>query len=163
MKVNIFNINGERAGSVTLDNQVYKVEPNAAAIRQSVLAELTNMRQGTHSSKNRSAVRGGGKKPWKQKGRGSARAGTIRSPLWKGGVVFGPSPHKYSHKLSRKLSRLARKSLLSIKFSEKNVSIIDILKTKDHKTSSAVKLINDLGLKGKKITILINHLDHNLI
>ena len=162
MKIDVFNINGEKAGSVDLDNKVYKVEPNIAAIRQAVLSELSNMRQGTHSSKNRSNVRGGGRKPWKQKGRGAARAGTIRSPLWKGGgVVFGPSPHKYHQKVTKKLSKLARKSLFSIKLSEKNISIINNLKLKDHKTSSAVRFINDLGLKGKKVTILVNTLDSN--
>ena len=119
MKIDVFNTSGKKTGSVNLDNKVYKIEPNLGAIRQAVLGELSNMRQGTHSSKNRSSVRGGGKKPWKQKGRGAARAGTIRSPLWKGGgVVFGPTPHKYYHKVTKKLSKLSRKSLFSIKLSE---------------------------------------------
>ena len=130
MKVNIFNINGERAGSVTLDNQVYKVEPNAGAIRQSVLAELTNMRQGTHSSKNRSAVRGGGKNHGSKKVGALPELALFVLLVKGGGVVFGPSPHKYSHKLSRKLSRLARKSLLSIKFSEKMLVSLIFLKLK---------------------------------
>jgi large subunit ribosomal protein L4 len=98
------------------------------------------MRQGTHSSKNRSKVNGGGKKPWKQKGRGAARAGTNRSPLWRGGgIVFGPSPHSYNHKVSRKLSRLARKSLLSFKIADKSVTILDSFKISSHKTSDLVK------------------------
>ena len=117
MKIDVFNTSGKKTGSLNLDNKVYKVEPNLGVIRQAVLGELSNRRQGTHSSKNRSSVRGGGKKPWKQKGRGAARAGTIRSPLWKGGgVVFGPTPHKYYHKVTKKLSKLSRKSLFSIKF-----------------------------------------------
>ena len=162
MKVDVFNTSGKKTGSVNLDNKIYKIEPNPSAIRQSVLAELTNMRQGTHSTKNRAQVRGGGKKPWKQKGRGAARAGTIRSPLWKGGgVVFGPTPHKYYHKVTKKLSKLSRKSLFSIKLSNKSVTILDKLKLKSHKTSLAVKLINDLNLSGKKITILVNSLDSN--
>ena len=162
MKVDVFNTSGKKTGSVNLDNKVYKIEPNLGVIRQAVLGELSNMRQGTHSSKNRSSVRGGGKKPWKQKGRGAARAGTIRSPLWKGGgVVFGPTPHKYYHKVTKKLSKLSRKSLFSIKLSNKSVTILDKLKLKSHKTSLAVKLINDLNLSGKKITILVNSLDSN--
>ena len=162
MKIDVFNTNGKKTGSVSLDNKVFKMKPNLGAIRQAVLGELSNMRQGTHSSKNRSSVRGGGKKPWKQKGRGAARAGTIRSPLWKGGgVVFGPSPHKYYHKVTKKLSKLSRKSLFSIKLSDKSVTIVDKLKLKSHKTSSAVKLINNLNLSGKKITVLVNSLDSN--
>ena len=162
MKIDVFNTTGKKTGSVNLDNKVYKIEPNLGAIRQVVLGELSNMRQGTHSSKNRSSVRGGGKKPWKQKGRGAARAGTIRSPLWKGGgVVFGPTPHKYHHKVTKKLSKLSRRSLFSIKLSNKSITIIDKLKLKSHKTSSAVKLINDLNLSGKKITVLVSSLDDN--
>ena len=91
-------------------DEIFNVELNLSVVRQAVLAEMANLRQGTHSSKNRSAVRGGGKKPWKQKGRGVARAGTIRSPLWKGGgVVFGPSPHSYKNKLPKKMSNLCQK------------------------------------------------------
>ena len=162
MKIDVLDISGKKTGSVNLDNKVYKIEPNLGVIRQAVLGELSNMRQGTHSSKNRSSVRGGGKKPWKQKGRGAARAGTIRSPLWKGGgVVFGPTPHKYYHKVTKKLSKLSRKSLFSIKLSDKSVTIVDKLKLKSHKTSSAVKLINNLNLSGKKITVLVNSLDSN--
>ena len=162
MKVDVFNTSGKKTGSVNLDNKVYKIEPNLGAIRQAVLGELSNMRQGTHSSKNRSSVRGGGKKPWKQKGRGAARAGTIRSPLWKGGgVVFGPTPHKYYHKVTKKLSKLSRRSLFSIKLLNKSVTIIDKLELNSHKTSSAVKFINDLDLNGKKITILVNSLNNN--
>ena len=162
MKIDVFNTSGKKTGSLNLDNKVYKVEPNLGVIRQAVLGELSNMRQGTHSSKNRSSVRGGGKKPWKQKGRGAARAGTIRSPLWKGGgVVFGPTPHKYYHKVTKKISKLSRKSLFSIKLSDKSVTIVDKLKLKSHKTSSAVKLINNLNLSGKKITVLVNSLDSN--
>ena len=114
MKINVYNSSGKVIDSVDVDKNVVISDLNNSVVRQSILSEMTNLRQGTHSSKNRSAVRGGGKKPWKQKGRGVARAGTIRSPLWKGGgVVFGPEPHKYSHKLPKKISRLARKSILS--------------------------------------------------
>ena len=103
MKINIYSLKGDVIEEMNADDKIFKVELNNPVIRQAVLSERTNSRQGTHSSKNRSAVNGGGKKPWKQKGRGVARAGTIRSPLWKGGgVVFGPEPHKYKHKLPKK-------------------------------------------------------------
>ena len=111
--------------------------------------------QGTHSAKNRAMVNGGGKKPWKQKGRGVARAGTIRSPLWKGGgTVFGPKPHSYCHKLSKKLSRLARKSVLSSKVLDGNLLVVDNLKLEDHKTSGFHSILKSLNLVDKKLTIL---------
>tara|TARA_B100000683_G_C12273122_1_gene466637 strand:- start:246 stop:749 length:504 start_codon:yes stop_codon:yes gene_type:complete len=114
------------------------------------------MRQGTHSAKNRAMVNGGGKKPWKQKGRGVARAGTIRSPLWKGGgTVFGPEPHSYSHKLSKKLSRLARKSVLSSKVIDGKLLVIDNFNLEDHKTSAFFTVLKNLNLADKKLTILI--------
>ena len=102
MKLSLKNIEGKNVGEIAVPKSILDSNRNKSAVRQAVLAELVNLRQGTHSSKNRSSVRGGGKKPWKQKGRGAARAGTIRSPLWRGGgVVFGPSPHKYRHKVSK--------------------------------------------------------------
>ena len=117
MKIDVQNSSGKVVESIKLDSKIFNIEINPSVVRQAVLSELSNLRQGTHSSKNRSAVRGGGKKPWKQKGRGVARAGTIRSPFWKGGgVVFGPEPHGYSKKLPKKMSKLARKSVLSKKF-----------------------------------------------
>ena len=103
MKLKVLNIDGSKGSTVNLDDSVFGIEPNQHVVHQAVISELSNSRQGTHSSKNRSAVRGGGKKPWKQKGRGVARAGTIRSPLWKGGgVVFGPEPHRYTKKPQKK-------------------------------------------------------------
>ena len=116
MKYNIHNLNGKVVSEFNLDDSIFGIVPNHGVVRQAVLAEMTNMRQGTHASKNRALVNGGGKKPFKQKGRGGARAGTFRSPLWKGGgTVFGPEPHPYKHKLQKKVSRLARKSLFSSK------------------------------------------------
>ena len=162
MKFNIYNIGGEQTGSMNLKDNVFRVEPNNPVIRQAVLAELTNMRQGTHSSKNRSKVRGGGKKPWKQKGRGAARAGTNRSPIWKGGgVVFGPNPHSYSHKVSKKVSRLSRRSLLSLKFAEKCVTILNDLNIGSHKTSNLVSVLNNFNLRNKKIIVITKKLNNN--
>jgi large subunit ribosomal protein L4 len=108
MKINTINFQGEKSGNIDISDSVFRIKPNNAVVRQVVLAELTNMRQGTHSSKNRSRVRGGGKKPFKQKGRGAARAGTNRSPLWRGGgSVFGPNPHSYNHKVSKKIKSIS--------------------------------------------------------
>jgi 50S ribosomal protein L4, bacterial/organelle len=126
MKINIQNLNGDVLEKVDADDRIFKVELKSSVIRQAVLSEQVNLRQGTHSSKNRSAVNGGGKKPWKQKGRGVARAGTNRSPLWRGGgVVFGPEPHKYKHKLPKKMSKLARRSVLSDKISKDEFKVIE--------------------------------------
>lgn len=156
MKLNIKDINGKSVGDVSVSKDVFGVEPNLPVVRQAILSELNNMRQGTHSAKNRAMVNGGGKKPWKQKGRGVARAGTIRSPLWKGGgTVFGPEPHSYSHKLSKKLSRLARKSVLSSKVADGDLLVIDNFKLEDHKTSRFFSILKNFNLADRKITVLI--------
>ena len=156
MKLDVHSIDGSKGAQITLDDSVFGIEPNHHVVHQAVTSELSNSRQGTHSSKNRSMVRGGGKKPWKQKGRGVARAGTIRSPLWKGGgTVFGPEPHSYNHKLSKKLSRLARKSVLSSKVSDGELLVVDNFKLEDHKTSRFFTILKNLNLADKKLTVLI--------
>jgi large subunit ribosomal protein L4 len=156
MKLNIKDINGKKIGDVSVNKEVFGIEPNLDVVRQAILSELNNMRQGTHSAKNRAMVSGGGKKPWKQKGRGVARAGTIRSPLWKGGgTVFGPEPHSYNHKLPKKISKLARKSVLSSKVSDGDLLVIDNFTLEDHKTSGFLSILKNLNLVDKKLTILI--------
>ena len=163
MKLDVKKIDGTKAGNISVDKTVFGIEPNAAVVRQAVLAEMTNMRQGTHASKNRAQVRGGGKKPWKQKGRGVARAGTIRSPLWKGGgTAFGPEPHGYNHKLSKKVSRLARRSVLSNKAAEGKLVVIDDFTLTSHKTSDFISVLTKLDLQNKKITLLVTGMDENL-
>ena len=162
MKLSIKDLNGKKIGDVSVNKEVFGIEPNLAVVRQAILSELNNMRQGTHSSKNRAMVNGGGKKPWKQKGRGVARAGTIRSPLWKGGgTVFGPEPHSYSHKLPKKISRLARKSVLSSKVSDGDLLVIDDFRLEDHKTSGFLSILKNLNLADKKLTILIGDRDNS--
>tara|TARA_B110000438_G_scaffold9897_1_gene10105 strand:+ start:2165 stop:2788 length:624 start_codon:yes stop_codon:yes gene_type:complete len=164
MKIDIHNLKGEVIDKMAADDKIFKVEPNKSVIRQAVLAEMTNLRQGTHASKNRSAVRGGGKKPWKQKGRGVARAGTIRSPLWKGGgVVFGPEPHSYKHKLPKKMSKLARKSVLSDRISKGEFIVLEKIKIETNKTSDFIKLLKLLKAEDKKVTILLSSVDENLV
>ena len=163
MKFDIVNLKGSKVSDLNADSNVFGIEPNIGAIRQAVLSEMTNMRQGTHSTKNRSNVKGGGKKPWKQKGRGVARAGTIRSPLWKGGgTVFGPDPHDYNHKLPKRLSKLARCSILSTKASEGNILVVEDFMIGSHKTSEFVSIIESLDLKNKKLTLLVSEYNENL-
>ena len=164
MKINIHNLKGDVIEKMDADDKIFKVELKNSVIRQAVLSERTNLRQGTHSSKNRSAVRGGGKKPWKQKGRGVARAGTTRSPLWKGGgVVFGPEPHKYKHKLPKKMSKLARRSVLSDKISKDEFKVLEKIFIDTNKTSDFVSFLKKLKLSGKRLTILVSTFQENLI
>ena len=164
MKVDVQNSSGKVVDSIKLDSNIFNIEINSSVVRQAVLTELSNLRQGTHSSKNRSAVRGGGKKPWKQKGRGVARAGTIRSPLWKGGgVVFGPEPHEYSKKLPKKMSKLARRSVLTKKLNDGELIILDSIKMSSNKTSDFTSFMKSIGALNKKTLILVDSFHENLI
>ena len=143
MKLTLRNIKGKDVGEVLVPKLLLDGKSSASVVRKAVLAEMANLRQGTHSAKNRSSVRGGGKKPWKQKGRGAARAGTIRSPLWRGGgVIFGPNPHLYKHKVSKKMSILARKSIFLDKIKKNEVVILDDFILDAGKTSSFKKILN---------------------
>ena len=164
MKIKIHSLSGDVVEKIDADDKIFKVELKSSVIRQAVLSERANLRQGTHSSKNRSAVNGGGKKPWKQKGRGVARAGTIRSPLWRGGgVVFGPEPHKYRHKLPKKMSKLARKSVLSDKISKDEFKVLDKIAIETKKTSDFISFLKKLKLNNSKVTILVSSFQENLI
>ncbi len=164
MKINILNLKGDVIEKIDADDKIFKVALKNPVIRQAVLSERTNLRQGTHSSKNRSAVSGGGKKPWKQKGRGVARAGTTRSPLWKGGgVVFGPEPHKYKHKLPKKMSKLARRSVLSDKISKDEFKVLEKIFIDTNKTSDFVSFLKKLKISDKRLTILVSTFQENLI
>ncbi len=164
MKIDVYNNSGSIIDSVKIDKSILVSDGSQDVIRQAVLSELTNLRQGTHGSKNRSAVRGGGKKPWKQKGRGVARAGTIRSPLWKGGgVIFGPEPHSYKNKLPKKMSKLARKMVLSKKIIDKQFTILNEIELGSSKTSDFISFLDKLSISDKKILILVNSFQENLI
>ncbi len=163
MKLDVLKIDGTKSSAITLDDSVFGIEPNHHVVHQAVVSELSNSRQGTHSSKNRSMVRGGGKKPWKQKGRGVARAGTNRSPIWKGGgVVFGPEPHKYSKKTTKKMRRLARKSVLSDRVQNGKFIVIDDISLDEPKTKLLVNLLSSLKLNNSKITLLVDSEKNNL-
>ena len=163
MKLNILKLDGSKSSQIKADESVFGIEPNEPVICQAVLAELTNLRQGTHATKNRASVAGGGRKPWRQKGRGVARAGTIRSPLWRGGGrVFGPEPHSYNKKLSKRLSKLARKSVLSSKIANNEIVIVEKFQIDSRKTSNFVSLLKNLGLHKKKLTVLISDFNKNI-
>mgnify|MGYP001415505337 FL=1 len=163
MKLNILKLDGSKPSQIKADESVFGIKPNEPVIHQAVLAELTNLRQGTHATKNRASVAGGGRKPWRQKGRGVARAGTIRSPLWRGGGrVFGPEPHSYNKKLSKRLSKLARKSVLSSKIANNEIVIVEKFQIDSHKTSNFVSLLKNLGIHKKKLTVLISDLDKKI-
>ncbi|MEE9190488.1 MAG: 50S ribosomal protein L4 [Candidatus Neomarinimicrobiota bacterium] len=163
MEFQVHKPTGKEAISIKVDNTVFGIKPHENVVHQAVVAELTNLRQGTHSSKSRGMVRGGGRKPFKQKGRGMARAGTIRSPLWRGGgVVFGPEPHDYKQNMPKKMKRLARKSILSSKAAKGQIVVVEEMIFTEPSTKEFVSLLKNLKLDDKKITILPAVHDENL-
>ncbi|MHC9401992.1 50S ribosomal protein L4, partial [Staphylococcus epidermidis] len=122
----VLKVDGSKSGSVELSDSVFAIEPNNSVLFEAINLQRASLRQGTHAVKNRSAVRGGGRKPWRQKGTGRARQGTIRAPQWRGGgIVFGPTPRSYSYKMPKKMRRLALRSALSFKVQENNFTIVD--------------------------------------
>ena len=160
MKLDVYKIDGNQAGdSIELSEEVFGIEPNDHVIYLAVKAYLANRRQGTHKTKERNEVRGGGRKPWKQKGRGTARAGTTRSPIWiGGGTIFGPKPRSYRQKLNKKVKKLARKSALSHKAKANQIIIVEDFNLDLPKTKEFENILDALKLKGKK-TLLLTH-DH---
>ena len=164
MELQVVKSNGKKASKIMVDASVFNVKPNVDAVHRAILSEMENSRQGTHGSKSRGLVRGGGKKPWKQKGRGVARAGTTRSPLWRGGgTVFGPQPHQYEYKLPKKIKRLARRSILSEKLRNKEIIVLNELSIDEPKTKKTKDLLSKLGVQDKKILILTGSLTENLV
>ena len=146
--------NGNNAGEVTLNDNVFSVEPNEAVVFDAIIRQRAGKRQGTSKVKNRSAVRGGGKKPWRQKGTGRARQGSIRAPQWRGGgVVFGPTPRSYAYSMPRKQRRLAIKSVLSQKVLDQNLVVLDKLTMAAPKTKDFVAILNGLKLEGKVLVV----------
>ena len=163
MDIQVLDKKGKKLSKIKVDTSVFGVTPNQDAVYRAVLSEMANSRQGTHSSKSRGMVRGGGKKPWKQKGRGVARAGTNRSPLWRGGgIVFGPEPHTYEYNLPKKIKKLARKSVLSSKLKDDKLVVLDDFDVKEVKTKNISKLLEKLKLDGK-ILLLTSDIDENLL
>lgn len=162
-KVALYNVSGQQIGDIELSDSVFGVEINEHVLYEAVKNHLANRRQGTQSAKTRSEVRGGGRKPWRQKGTGRARHGSIRSPIWKGGgVVFAPKPRDYSYKLPKKIKRLAMKSALSSKVVNGEIIVLDELKMDRPKTKDMVSILNNLNSK-KKALIVMSEKDENVV
>ena len=154
-KVSTYNIAGAQTGEMELNDSVFGVEVNEAVMRQAVLRQLANERLGTHATKTRGLVRGGGRKPWKQKGTGRARVGSTRSPLWVGGgTVFGPQPRSYEQKMPRKARRLAVKSALSDKVNTNELFVLDEIVLAAPKTKEVVKVVDNFKFSGKKVLFI---------
>ncbi|KAF0150845.1 MAG: 50S ribosomal protein L4 [Ignavibacteria bacterium] len=156
MKLEVYKKDGTKSGeSIELSKEIFEIEPNDHVLYLAVKAYLANQRQGTHKTKERSEVRGGGKKPWKQKGRGGARAGTSRSPIWVGGGrIFGPKPHGYRQKLNKKVLALARKSALSYKAKATQIVVVEDFDFEAPKSKEFTTILTALNLKGKKTLFL---------
>lgn len=153
-KVAILKQDGTNAGDIELNESVFGIEPNTHVLHEAVVMQRASLRQGTHAVKNRSEVRGGGRKPWRQKGTGRARQGSIRSPQWVGGgVVFGPTPRSYSYKLPKKMRRLALKSALSSKVKEDNLVVLEDIVIEAPKTKEIVKILNALDVDTKALIV----------
>jgi large subunit ribosomal protein L4 len=161
-KVALFNQTGSKVGDIELNDSVFGIEPNKHVLFEAVLMQRASLRQGNHKVKNRSEVRGGGRKPWRQKGTGRARQGSIRSPQWRGGgVVFGPVPRSYSYKLPKKVRRLAIKSALSSKVVEENILVLEALSFDAPKTKEFANVLKGLSVNAKTL-VVTDGLDENV-
>ena len=147
-KVDLLNIKGEKVGDLELNDNVFAVEVNEVVVHQALVNYLANQRQGTQSTKTRAEVRGGGRKPWKQKGTGRARQGSIRAPQWiKGGIALGPKPRSYKYSIPKKVRQLAIRSVLTAKLQEKAIIVVDKLELNEVKTKNMVNVLNSLNVK----------------
>lgn len=164
MELKVYKLDGSESGqTISLPKEVFEIEPNQHLIYQSVRTYLSNQRQGTHKTKERSEVRGGGKKPFKQKGTGNARQGTKRSPLMVGGgTIFGPRPHTYKLKLPKKAARLARKSALSIKAKENEIMVIEDFTFEAPKTQDLLNILKSLKVDDTKTLLLLPEKNDNV-
>jgi LSU ribosomal protein L4P len=162
LKIKVYNQEGADVKELELNDTVFGIEPNNQAIFDMVLLQRASLRQGTHKVKNRTEVRGGGKKPWRQKGTGRARQGTIRAPQWRGGgVVFGPTPRSHKFKLNRKVRRLALKSALSTKVQDNEFMALDAITIEVPKTKEMVKVLANLEAPTKTL-LVVDEIQENL-
>lgn len=153
-KVALYNVEGQEVGSFELNDAVFGIEPNESVVHEAVVMQLACLRRGTVGVKTRSEVRGGGRKPFKQKGTGRARAGSTRSPLWRhGGVVFGPQARSFAYNIPRKKRRLAMKSVLSDKLAKGNLIVMDQLTLENPKTKEMIRILSNLGVEKKALVI----------
>ena len=154
-KMDVYDIEGKKVSTVDLKDEIFGIEPNEAVVHSVLVNFLANQRQGTQSTKTRSEVSGGGRKPWRQKGTGRARQGSIRAPQWiKGGIALGPKPRSYKYTVNKKERRLAIKSILSSKVLEKELTVVEKLELKEIKTKTMVKALADLKVSGKTLIVL---------
>ena len=161
-KIDVYNIEGKKVSDVELAESIFGIEPNEAVVHSVLVNYLANQRQGTQNTKTRSEVRGGGRKPWRQKGTGHARQGSTRSPQWTGGgVVFAPTPRDYSFKLNKKEKRAALKSALSSRVAENKLVVVDELKFDGIKTKDFAKVMSNLNVE--KALVVINDNDQNVV
>ena len=154
-KIDVYDIQGKKVSTVDLKDEIFGIEPNEAVVHSVLVNFLANQRQGTQSTKTRAEVSGGGRKPWRQKGTGRARQGSIRAPQWiKGGIALGPKPRSYKYTVNKKEKRLAIKSCLSSKVLEKELVVVDSLPLKEIKTKEMVNTLNNLKVEGKTLILL---------
>ena len=161
--VAVVDMKGTKVDEINLSDSIFGIEPNAAVMHELVVNYLANQRQGTQSALTRSEVRGGGRKPWRQKGTGHARQGSIRAPQWrKGGVVFAPKPRSYKYTVNKKVRRLAMKSAFSSKAQDNEIIVIDKIALDEFKTKTIVKMLSDIGSE-KKALIVLPEVDKKVI
>ena len=159
-KVSVLSQTGASVGEIELNDAIFGIEPNEAVLFDAVIAQRASLRQGNHKVKNRSEVAGGGRKPWRQKGTGRARQGSIRSPQWRGGgIVFGPTPRSYSYKLPKKVRRLAIKSVLSTKVISGDLIVVDALNFDAPKTKEFAQVLKNLNVDSKAFIVVENDND----
>ncbi len=164
MQVDLYTKDGQITGKVELPDDVFAIEPNENAMHQSVVVYLAHQRQGTRKTKTRAEVSGGGKKPWRQKGRGTARSGSSRSPVWVGGgTVHGPKPSTFDLKITKKLNRLARKSAFSLRTTENNIVVVEDFMFNDIKTRNLVEVLKKLQIQDQKTLVLIPEYNETLL
>ena len=162
-KLSVLNLKGEKVSDITLKEEVFGITPNDAVLYDAITLARNSMRQGTHDTKTRSEVSGGGRKPWRQKGTGRARQGSTRAPHWTGGgVVFGPHPRSYDKKQNRKERRLALRSALSYKVIEDAMIVVENFNLESEKTKDAVEILNNIKAE-KKIMIVVDELNENTV
>ncbi len=163
-KAELLNLKGEKAKDINLKEEIFGITPNKAVLNDAIILTMASLRQGTHKTKNRSEVSGGGRKPWRQKGTGHARQGSIRSVQWVGGGRYGtPVPRDYSKKQNRKERQLALRSALSDRASEKAIIVLDKLEVKEPKTKEMLNVLESLKVADKKVLLVVKELDDNII
>ncbi len=164
MKLDILNTNGEKIKDTNLNKEIFGIEVNDKVLKDAIVVAQSSLRQGTAKTKNRSEVSGGGRKPWKQKGTGRARQGSIRAVQWVGGgIAFGPTPRSYSKKQNRKERRLALKSAWTYKAKEGAITVVDAIKLETPKTKEIINILNNLKLNDTKTMIVVKEYEENLI